>query len=50
MVFMKDFLKHLIFEKISSQYKHTLPNWLRGYKAFFMLNSTEHEILTAHNN
>ena len=22
--------------------------WLRGYKTFFMLNSTEHEILTAH--
>ena len=22
--------------------------WPRGYKAFFMLNSTEHEISTAH--
>ena len=25
----------------------TLP-WSRGYKTFFMLNSAEHEILTAH--
>ena len=24
--------------------------WSRGYKTFFMLNSTEHEIPTAHNN
>ena len=23
--------------------------WSRGYKTFFMLNSTEHEIFTAHN-
>ena len=23
-------------------------NWTRGYKTFFMLNSTEHEILNAH--
>ena len=22
--------------------------WLQGYKTFFMLNSTEHEISTAH--
>ena len=24
--------------------------WLRGYKTFFMLNSTEHELSTAHKN
>ena len=24
------------------------PNWLRGYKMSFMLNSTEHEIYHAH--
>ena len=24
--------------------------WPRGYKTFFMLNSTEHEILTSHKN
>ena len=32
---------------ISEQKKNTRP---RGYTAFFILNSTEHEILTAHNN
>ena len=26
------------------------PEVSRGYKSFFMLNSTEHEILTAHKN
>ena len=25
-------------------------NWPQGYKTFFMLDSTEHEIPTAHNN
>ena len=25
-------------------------SWFRGYKTYFMLNSTEHEILTAHKN
>ena len=25
-----------------------LPTWHRGYKTFFVLNSAEHEILTAH--
>ena len=24
-------------------------NWPRGYKTFFMLNSAEHEVSTAHN-
>ena len=24
--------------------------WLRGYKTFFVLNSAEHEISTAHKN
>ena len=27
---------------------HNLEAWLRGYKTFFMLNSTEYEISTAH--
>ena len=27
-----------------------LSSWPRGYKTFFMLNSTEHEISTAHKN
>ena len=28
-------------------YQHT---WPRGYKTFFMLNSTDHDISTAHEN
>ena len=27
---------------------HELESWPRGYKTFFMLNSTEHDILNAH--
>ena len=28
---------------------HASQNWPRGYKTFFMLNSTQHEIFPAHN-
>ena len=30
------------------QWRHSVISWARGYKTFFMLNSTEHEILNAH--
>ena len=29
---------------------YNLETWRQGYKTFFMLNSTEHEISTAHKN
>ena len=31
-------------------HKYTIMIWPRGYKTFFMLNSTEHKISTAHTN
>ena len=39
----------LIANRICSNQDRT-DVWPRGYKTFFMLNSTEHEISTAHKN
>ena len=36
------------FEHFIVVWAEVLETWPRGYKAFFMLNSTEHEIYTAH--
>ena len=36
---------HVVFSKTPMQ---DLAIWPRGYKTFFMLNSTEHEIFPAH--
>ena len=42
---------HTYNERVSRKTKYSLAisdTWPRGYKTFFMLNSTEHEIFPAH--
>ena len=40
----------ILFNLISIHAYSYKSHWARGYKTFFMLNSIEHEILTAHKN
>ena len=45
-VFFISFKEH----SVSKEWIHRSDAWPRGYDTFFMLNSTEHEISTAHKN